>query len=584
MDSESLRRWLVPVFVTAVLLLVLFLFFPFGYGYLNRGLGPDVWTRWMTPSPSGRDFSYCPFALLLTAYLVFTRRFELSRAPVRGETAAIFWVILGLLLFWIGSRGGEYLCGYAGIQLVLLGAVLWFWGRAVFRVLAFAWIFLIFIWPLVFIDSFLAFPLRMLVSDLSSHGLNWAGIPTIQHGTALLSAPDPATGLALGSRFQIDIADPCSGIRALMPLLMFSAAYGYFFLPRRWQQVTIFCSALPLIVLGNCVRIFLLVLGCTTWGATLALGTNQNPSAYHEACGYAVFVVFLGLQLLLAHGLLVLEKNRSKRAMHAAPVMASASPRNPGSTDVAWWRSWVVLGLAALMLIGHQLAPGHYLYRGAGVLMQLPNQVVLPCLNNGVLNGIPARISELELTLLPASTEFVRKNYVDSDGHNIFLSIILNGADEKFSLHDPEVCLVSQGWVIDQQEDVHVRLPSGDNLVVRNLLIHTKAWGKYGKNQSIQRLYMYWLVAENTTTSSHIMRSLISSWEQIVHNRNPRWAYVVVTSPITQPIRADGLDEMQTRHMLQEFIGQIVPVIQKRALPDQENGQASDVFHHASDP
>ena len=580
MDSEPLRRWLVPILVISILLVVLFFLFPFGSGYLtiNRALGPDLWSRWTTLSPGGRDFTYCPFVPLLGAYLVFTRRFELGRAPLRGETAAIFWIIFGLLLFWIGSRGGKYLPGYAGIQLVLLGAVLWFWGGTVFRLLAFAWVFLIFTWPLVFVDSLLAFPLRMVVSDLSYHGLNLAGISSIQHGTALLSAPDEATGLALGSRFQIDVTDPCSGVKALMPLLMFSAVYGYFFLPRRWQQWTIFFSALPLIVIGNCARILLLVMGCITLGTAVALGTNENPSTYHEGCGYAVFVVVLGLELLLAQGLIALERRRSQRAMPVpqrqeaqaiTPVGAADAPA-PGA-DVAWWRSGVVLGLAAMMMVVHALTPSHYLYPEAGVVMSLPDQVVLPCLNNAPLDGIPARVSESELTLLPPATEFVRKNYVDFGSHNIFFSIVLNGVDEPFSLHDPEVCLVGQGWLIDKAEDLPLRLASGHKLVVRSLLIHTQSLGKHGENQSIQRLYMYWLVAENLTTPSHMMRSLLSSWERILHYRDPQWAYVIVTSPITRSMRADGLNEAQTRLMLQEFIGQVVPVTQKSEMPGKEN-------------
>jgi exosortase len=589
-DFESLRRWIAPILVTSILLVVLFFLFPFGSGYLtiNRPFGPDLWSKWTTLSPGGRDFTYCPFALVLGAYLIFTRRFELSRAPLRGDTAAIFWIILGLLLFWIGSRVGKYLPGYAGIQLVLLGAVLWFWGGAVFRLLAFAWVFLIFTWPLLFMDSFLAFPLRMVVSDLSYHGLNLVGIPSIQHGTALLSAPDQATGLALGSRFQIDIANPCSGVKALMPLLMFSVIYGYFFLPRRWQQLTIFCSALPLIVIGNCVRILLLVIGCITLGTEMALGTNKNPSAYHEGCGYAVFVVFLGLELLLAYGLIALEQHRSKRQTPApqrqevqtiTPEAAALTPLMIArGTDVAWWRSGVVLGLAAVMLVAHLLTPGHFQYPEAGVLMSLPDQVVVPCLNDATLDGIPARISESELTMLPVSTEFVRKNYVDFGGHNIFLSIVLNGVDEQFSLHDPEDCLVAQGWHIDKEEDVPLRLASGHNLVVRSLLIHTQSLGKFGENQSIKRLYMYWLVADNMTTPSHTMRSLLSSWERILHNRDPQWAYIIVTSPITQSMQADGLNEAQTRLLLQEFIGQVAPVTQRSEMPGKEDWQAGRLY------
>ena len=106
MDFEPLRRWLAPILDTSILLVVLFIFFPFGSGYLtiNRPFGPDLWSRWTTVSPGGRDFSYCPFVLLLGAYLIFSKRFELIRAPLRGNTAAIFWIILGIISLLVFTR------------------------------------------------------------------------------------------------------------------------------------------------------------------------------------------------------------------------------------------------------------------------------------------------------------------------------------------------------------------------------------------------------------------------------------------------------------------------------------------------
>ena len=102
MGYESFRRWLAPILVTAILLVVLLLFFPFSSGYLaiTRPLGSYLWSMWTTVSPGSRDYTYCPFAPVLGAYLIFTNRSQLSRAPLRGNTAAICWIILGLLLFW----------------------------------------------------------------------------------------------------------------------------------------------------------------------------------------------------------------------------------------------------------------------------------------------------------------------------------------------------------------------------------------------------------------------------------------------------------------------------------------------------
>jgi len=227
----SSHGWLVPILCSLFLLGILLILFPFdtGYSTLRNPLGQALWTTWTTPTPDAQDFTYCLFVPLMVAYLVYEKRSELRRAPMRGSNAAIGWICFALLLFWVGSRAGKQYVGCAAIQILLAGIIFWFWGGSVFRPLLFAWAIIAFAWPLPFVDSVVAFPLRMIVSHIANVALNLIGIPCLRNGTGLFSAADPATGLQLGDRFQIDIADPCSGIHSLMPLLMFSAFYSFFF-------------------------------------------------------------------------------------------------------------------------------------------------------------------------------------------------------------------------------------------------------------------------------------------------------------------------------------------------------------------
>jgi EpsI family protein len=580
-NAESLRRWVAPVLATTILLVVLLFVFPFGPGYTTQcsPMGPFLWSTWTTVAPDSPDYTYCLFVPIIAAYLIFTKRFEMGRARLVASTASIGWIIFGLLLFWIGSRTGKQLFGEAGLQVLLLGVVLWFWGGAVFRLLAFTWAFLLFAWPTAFVNEVLAFPLRMIVCSLASQLLSLVGVPCIQQGTALLSAPDQAAGLPLGSRFQIDITDPCSGLHMLSCLLMFSALYSYFFLPRHWQQWTVFFSTIPLTIVGNIVRILLLVTGCLTYGEAFALGTNEEPSWFHEACGYAVFAVVLGLEVLLAQGLIALEQSRAKRVppvpqrreeQAMAPEGVATEARVGASAiNVPWWRSGVVLGLAIVMLIAYGLAPNRYSLPKAGVVMSLPDEVVMPGLNNGKLYGFPAPVTEVELNLLAKNTEFARKTYDDFRGHNVFFSIVLSALQRDYgaSLHMPEVCLVAQGWTIKKEEFRSLRLASGHTLEVRSLNIHQDLLNEKGEYHPFDALYLYWYVADDMVAAKRSDLYLWSSWDLFLHNHVCRWASVAVMSPITQSTRVDGLNEAQTRAMLEEFIRQVVPVIQTSEIP-----------------
>jgi EpsI family protein len=558
--------WLIPTAATTCLFGILLFLFPYNSGdsSINSPLGISLWTIWTSSGTDTQDHTYCLLVPLMLGYLLYEKGGQIAKMSAQGDTRAIIPIVLGVALFWIGSRAGKQYLGCAGIQLLLLGIINWYWGGAVFRRLLFAWAIVCFAWPLPFLDTAVAFPMRMLVSHTAYYALNIIGIPTIQDGTALLSAPKQ--GLPLGSRFEIDIADPCSGLHSLLPLLMFSAFYSYFFIRGRWQQWLVFVSALPFTIAGNVVRILLLVVGCLFWGSTFAIGTTDEPSAYHEGCGFVVFVVVLGLECLFGAWLIMLSRKRSKNDPQPAAQPAAEPIREPAPLwNIPAWRSGTILALAAVALGIYAVSPPVYLPSEAGVLMTLPEQVKVSDLNGGHFYGDPAPVTEAEHHLLPKDTEFSRKNYNDFHDHEIFFSIVLSGV-QQYTIHPPEICLRAQGWDIVGQEDIPVELASGHKMVVRNLSLQRDAVNEKQQHLLVKAYYMYWYVADDLTTPSHAERNWISGWDRVVHNRDHRWAYVIAMSPITQTIRPDGMNADQTRDMLKNFIRQIVPTFQKNEL------------------
>lgn len=306
LSSNYLQRWLIPFAAASLFFLLIVFVIPyssslwdvkkslFGLIYLLCGFGQTA------EIDAPLDFTYCLFVPVISGYLVYLRWKDLERAPVRQSNFGLGLMIVGILVYWFGMRADNQYFGYAAAQILLAGLILWLWGGAVFRILLFPWAFFVFTWPLPFLDPIIAFPLRMVMSTLAAHILPMIGIPCLQNGTALLSPPDALHNIALGSRFEIDIADPCSGIRSLFALLMFSALLGYLFVPLLWQQWVIFLSAFPLAILGNLVRVIMLVLGSICFGSPFAIGTADHPSWFHEGCGFLIYGVALGAEYLLA--------------------------------------------------------------------------------------------------------------------------------------------------------------------------------------------------------------------------------------------------------------------------------------------
>jgi len=311
-SGKLLHSWLLPLATSAIFFIALLFLIPYSQslGDVKESLGALVWILGSGIATTTMDYSYCLFVPIIFVYLIFIRRRQIMDLPVQGSNAALALIAFGLLLYWFGLRAETQYFGYAAVQLLLAAVILWFWGWAVFRMLLFPWAFFAFVWPLPFLEPIVAFPLRMVMSHLADLSLNILGIPTVQNGTSLISAPDPLLGRPLGARFEIDIADPCSGLRSLFALLMCSALYSYLFLKQLWQQWIVFLSATPMAIIGNLVRVIMLTIGSIWFGSSFALGTLEQPSWFHETAGFLVFTVALGLEILL--GFLLIKWSRSE--------------------------------------------------------------------------------------------------------------------------------------------------------------------------------------------------------------------------------------------------------------------------------
>ncbi len=250
------------------------------------------------------EWQHCVLVLPIIGFLIWHRRdayrdLDIIPAPVWGTLA----VSLAFALFWLSYRVDQIYIAFASIQLMAAGLILLFGGFPWMRVLFFPWLFLIFAYPLFFLDNIIAFPLRIVMSQASTAVLNFIGIASVQVGTSIQSATDPISGLPAGQQFQVDVADPCSGIRSLFALMMVSALFGFFTFKSWWKRGVLFALAAPLAVLGNLVRILILTIGILILGADRAIGTLDDPSFFHMFAGYFVFIVALG-GMIFAAGLL----------------------------------------------------------------------------------------------------------------------------------------------------------------------------------------------------------------------------------------------------------------------------------------
>jgi exosortase len=261
----------------------------------------------MSAEASSSEWNYCLMVPFIVGWLVWRQVPQLRALPLTGNASGYALLGFGFFLYLAGFLMESYYVGFGAMEFVYAGFILLFLGWSALRLLWFPLAFLMFMWPYNFMED-VALELRMRMSALSHYVLQFIDVPNMLQGTAILSLPGSA------SPFAIDIADPCSGIRSLFALVMIAAVYAFIAFDKAWQQLLIIALSVPLVFMGNLVRIVILALGTLHFGDAFALGTNTQPSWFHEFAGYLVY--FINFGGLIGAGTLLSKFTTSSPAGH----------------------------------------------------------------------------------------------------------------------------------------------------------------------------------------------------------------------------------------------------------------------------
>jgi exosortase len=285
--------WVEAVVAFAVVI-GLYGFIPYNFGFESKARSVFEMLQRFWTDPSTADWHHGMIVPLISVGLILHRAKELEKVVIQPSGWGVLGVVAALVLFWVGYKIDITIVGFLSLQMMIGGLILWLFGWEMMKAVAFPYAFLMFAYPFYFLDTIVAFPLRGLMCQMSQFFLNLVGVDTLRVGTALVSAPDYAKGLAQGQRFALDVATPCSGIRSLFALMMVSALYGHLTLQKGWQKWVLFLLSPALAVLGNFARMVMLTLGTILLGSAVAIGTEEHPTTFHMAAGFFVFVVALG--------------------------------------------------------------------------------------------------------------------------------------------------------------------------------------------------------------------------------------------------------------------------------------------------
>jgi exosortase len=257
-----------------------------------------LFVAWRTDDNYSHGFLIVPIAL----YLAWERRDKFFAALGRPSATGLVVVLGSLLVLAAGVLGSELFLTRISILGMLAGIVLFLFGWARLRVLAFPLAFLLLMIPLpAIVFNQIAFPLQLLASRTGEFVLGSVDIPVLREGNVLVLA-----------NTSLEVAEACSGIRSLVSLLTLGIVFGYFADSRWWVRTLVALATIPVAIVANGARV------AGTGIAAHRFGPAAAEGFFHEFSGWVVFIVAFLMLLLVQRAIIWLAPAKPKTAVAAA--------------------------------------------------------------------------------------------------------------------------------------------------------------------------------------------------------------------------------------------------------------------------
>jgi exosortase len=259
--------------------------------------------QWASDENYSHGFIIVPFA----AWFAWQQRRALAAAPAAPSAAGLIVVGGSLLVLLAGLFGAELFLTRVSLVGLIAGTVLYLFGWAYLRRLAFPIGLLLLAIPLpAVLFNQIAFPLQLLASRTGEAALSLANVPVLREGNILVL---PTTTL--------EVAQACSGIRSLMSLLALGVILGKLSEPRRWARVVLAFLTIPVAIAANAARV------AGTGLAASYVGAEAAEGFFHTFSGWLVFVVAFALLMAAQRGLARIRGGRPG-AWHRAVAAAQS--------------------------------------------------------------------------------------------------------------------------------------------------------------------------------------------------------------------------------------------------------------------
>jgi exosortase D (VPLPA-CTERM-specific) len=497
--------------IVAVLLSVL----PFWNGLTQ------MWQYWV----DFPEYSHCLLIPPIAAFLIWQKKDRLEHLPFSGSWWGVALLILGGVLLVAGQLGTVFALVQYAYLVSLYGLALSFLGWQAFRVIAVPLFILALMVPLpAFLFFNLSAQLQLLSSEIGVGVIRLFGISVFLEGNVI----------DLGG-YKLQVAEACSGLRYLFPLMTLGLLMAYFYKGALWKRVLLFLSSIPITVMMNSIRVGIIGVTVEHWGIAMAEGL------LHEFQGWMIFMVSVALMLGEIAVLNQIGRQRGTwresfgvELPASTPTGAPVRTRRPPPSFIAAGGLLIALIVATLVIP----RPAET-YPSRASFAEFPMQL-------GTWHGTRASLDGIITDQLQLD-DYVLADYVNDAGAPInFYVSWYNSQRKGEAVHSPRACLPGGGWQINEFAQ---RTVPGVKINDAPLRIN-RVIAKFGNQRA---LIYYWFQQRGRIIDNEFAVKWYLFWDAVTRHRTDG-AMVRLMAALPP-----GDSEQETDRRLTEFASRIAP-------------------------
>jgi exosortase D (VPLPA-CTERM-specific) len=482
------------------------------------------------------QYNYCYLIPFVVLYLIWEKRAELASIPSRPSWNGLIPLVFGLGLYWVGAVGAENLTLLISFWLVLVGLCWLQFGWQKLKVIGFAFVFMLTMFPLPdYLLNKLMLQLQLISSKLGVFLIQLFGMPVTREGNII----------DLGFT-QLQVVEACSGLNSLISLSVLALLMVYFFKAHIWKRCALLLSAVPLAIFTNSLRIAVTALLYKHMGADAAQGF------FHGFSGLVIFLICIPLMLIWMKILAKLppvESPPSSETSDSDERPADNDPETKGISVSPIAAIRLPICVVAVFLLGATLALSQVVeFREKIPVTKSLNQFPLV-----VAEWSAKERQSLENRFLRKLhlSDYIMTDYQNQKDENVnFYMAYYESQSMGRSTHTPESCLPGSGWSFEDAGSVSLStiLDNPDKGKISRAVV------QYG---SSKQLVYYWFAMRGRVLQKYYQVKIYNFWDAVTKQRTDGALVRLVT-----PVYAnEKLADADAR--LQNFLRDIVPVVEE---------------------